>query len=409
MSENKSAENFHPVSKLIHWTTAIIIIGLLSVGFYMTSLEASPAKFEIFALHKSFGILVLVLGLARIVWHIFCRKPRSLPTHNPWEKFLSHAAHGFLYFAIIAIPLSGWIMSSAGDFPNVFFGLFEMPDLVAKNEEIFRSSREAHEILAVVLILVLGMHILGAFKHHFIDRDETLERMTKRKLGFAGGVILLVLVGAAMAYPVLHLAMEIVEEAGEERESEPPEQEDHEEAQSAPAEKTGWIIDHEKSSLTFTAQQSGQNFSGTFKKFDGDIVFDPQNLATSRAEIRIDIGSLGTGSTDRDAQAVSPEWFDVVNFPRAVFQSETFQKGDAPNQFIVTGKLTLRDVTLPVSFPFTLDMNSEKEDDGQYAIMRAHVSLSRLDFGIGQGQWKATDVIGETVEIDIEVHAELSE
>lgn len=403
MSDNQEIENFHPVSKLIHWTTAIIIIGLLSVGFYMGSMEASPAKFQIFSLHKSFGLLVLLLGVLRIVWHKFSRKPRALPTHKPWEKFLSHAAHAFLYFAIIAIPLSGWIMSSAGDFPNVFFGLFDMPDLVAKNEEIFRSSREAHEILAVILILVLGMHILGAFKHHFIDRDETLERMTKRKLGFSGGAVLLVLVGAAMAYPTIHLLTDILgeeEEAGEYAQAEDGDTTSEE----AGTEKTGWIIDQEKSSLKFEATQSDQGFGGTFKKFDGEIVFDPQNLGSAYAKIIIDISSLSTGSADRDAQAVSPDWFATEKFPQAIFQSESFEQGDVPNKYVVKGKLTLRDITLPITFPFTLDITSE-EQGLMSAVMQAHVSLNRLDFGIGQGQWKATDVIGDQVNLQISLSA----
>jgi polyisoprenoid-binding protein YceI len=154
--------------------------------------------------------------------------------------------------------------------------------------------------------------------------------------------------------------------------------------------------------LAFTATQYGQAFEGTFT-FDGRIVFDPDHLDRSLADISIDISSIKTGSDDRDGQAKSAEWFDVEKFPKARFVTETFESTGA-NQYAVTGKLTIRDVTLPVSFPFTLTI--EKQEQGpRTAEMRAELTLNRLDFGVGQGQWKGTETIADAVKISLLVHA----
>ena len=127
---------FHFISKSFHWLMAGMILGLLFVGFYMVGLAFSPFKLQVYGLHKSFGILVLVLGILRLGWRFIASSPKPLVTHKRWEKFLSHIIHVVLYGVIFAMPVSGWLMSSAGDFPVGLFGLFEMPDLIAKDQDV---------------------------------------------------------------------------------------------------------------------------------------------------------------------------------------------------------------------------------------------------------------------------------
>jgi cytochrome b561 len=165
------------VQKFFHWTIAILVIGLLCLGLYMTSQKISPAVFRLFALHKSFGIVALTLIVLRLLWTFLTPRTHSLPSHQPWEKFLAHVVHGFLYAAVIFMPLSGWVMSSAKNFHVSVFGWFTLPDLVGPSDEVAHRARDFHDTLAWILIAALGLHAAGALKHHVIDRDSTLRRM----------------------------------------------------------------------------------------------------------------------------------------------------------------------------------------------------------------------------------------
>lgn len=402
------SKSYHVVSKLIHWITALLIFGLLAVGFYMGSLDFSEDKLALYALHKSFGLLVLTLVTIRVIWHIIHRKPKSLSTHTKIEKALSHAAHAFLYLAMFALPLSGWVMSSAGDFSIQFFGI-DMPDIVSKDEALFRSSREVHEILAIIITGVIGLHILGALKHHFIDRDETLQRMTFKRLGLLGGVGLTILVGVFFSPAVFYTANEILKEFSEEHRpslSAP----EHQESQEQPSADTSsslqtedthgeWDIISEQSYIKFSATQYGQTFEGQFHDFDGIINFDPENLDAAFVKILIDIGTIKTGSDDRDSQAVLSDWFDVNAFPKAEFVADNFEI-DANGDYVAVSSLTIRGVSSEIALPFSLII------DGDKAEMNAKISLNRLDFGIGQGQWQSTDAIGGNVDVSIKVEAQ---
>src|SRR5262245_38190678 len=110
----------------------------------MTGLEFSPAKLNIYMLHKSFGILVLVLMIGRLSWRFISPRPDPLPTYKKWEDTLAKTVHFALYICLFIMPLDGWVMSSAGGFPATFFGLFSLPAVTAKNEQLFELTRNIH-------------------------------------------------------------------------------------------------------------------------------------------------------------------------------------------------------------------------------------------------------------------------
>ena len=402
----QESDSYGFVLKFIHWTTALLIMGLLFVGLYMADLPLSETKLKIYMLHKSFGLLVLALVVVRVFTKFLSPKVRSLDTHQAWEKFLAKLTHIFLYFALFAMPLSGWIMSSAGEFPVSFFGI-PVPPLTAKNKELFDLCREFHEVLATILIAIVALHLAGALKHHVIDRDRTMMRMMNSKnYNFAGGLAVGLLFALLLGANILFVAAKELSEDEEDEHRAPAVVQASVESpglleQAVPAENQ-WSIVKEDSRLGFEATEYGQSFNGTFD-FGGRIVFDPGQLDHSLADISIDIASIKTGSDDRDAQAKSDEWFDVKSFPVAHFVTEKFESSGA-NQYTVSGKLTIRDVTLPVSFPFTL-MIEDKDDDEREANMTAELTLNRLDFGVGSGQWKNTETIGNPVKLSIAVHA----
>lgn len=380
-----------------HWATALLILGLLPAGFYMVAMEFSPLKLQIYGLHKSLGLTVLILAIFRILWRGFFKPPSSLDTHKAWEKALSKTIHIVLYIAIVLMPLSGWVMSSAGDFPVTFFGLFDVPKIVPKNENIFETSRSVHEILGFIIVGCVGLHIMGALKHHLIDKDATLSRMGGHVVyGFLG----LAALGFVGLIWVSNLSMTKAPDTLSEVQS--TQAQDASDVQLAD-ESSGWVIDSEQSKIGFAYQQYGSSVEGAFESFNGRIVFDPDALEAAQAEIRIETSSISTGSEDRDSQARSDVWFAAENYPEIVFTSSRFEVLEA-NRYQVYGTLQIRDVTLPVSFPFSLEIR--EADNGQKeALMNAELVLQRLDFGVGQAQWQATDAIANEVKVTLVVHA----
>lgn len=177
MTLKNTAESYGSLAKGLHWVVAAIIIGVLALGLYMSDLPPDPFKFQLYGIHKAFGITVLGLAVLRLLWRFGNIVPASLPHHAQWEKFLARAAHYALYVLMIVTPLSGWAMSSAGGHPVSFFGLFDLPPLVAQNPDLGKEIAEIHETLAWTLMGVLALHVAGALKHHFVDKDETLRRM----------------------------------------------------------------------------------------------------------------------------------------------------------------------------------------------------------------------------------------
>lgn len=177
MTWRNTNEQYGGVAKSFHWVIALLVIGMLCVGLYMTGLDLSPQKLQIYGLHKSVGITILVLVSMRLLWRLMNAHPIALPNHQKWEKVLAKVIHGLLYVALFLMPLSGWIMSSAKGFSVSVFGLFTLPDLVRPSEELAKNAVQVHEIIAYTMIVMIGLHFAGAMKHHVIDRDSTLRRM----------------------------------------------------------------------------------------------------------------------------------------------------------------------------------------------------------------------------------------
>ena len=195
----ESVDKYNVGARVFHWSIALLILMLLCVGFYMDQMSASPFKFQLYGWHKAFGITVLGLALLRVIWRLSSKTPESLSAHKRWEKMLSKTIHIVLYIAMVAMPLSGWVMSSAGGHAVSFFGLFDMPSIVSENTDLGRMANQAHGLLAYVIIGCVCLHILGALKHHIVDRDATLSRMGGHVLF---GVIGLALLAIALFIPI---------------------------------------------------------------------------------------------------------------------------------------------------------------------------------------------------------------
>lgn len=169
--------HYTSTAKALHWGIAVLIFGMLALGFYMTGLSLSPTKLQLYSWHKWVGVSVFVLVVLRLAWRV-AHRPPALPSHMaPIERLAAHLGHHLLYLVMFAIPLSGWLMSSAKGFQTVWFGVLPIPDLVAKDKALGDLLQTVHLALNFVLIAVLLGHIGAALKHHFINKDEVLTRM----------------------------------------------------------------------------------------------------------------------------------------------------------------------------------------------------------------------------------------
>ncbi|WP_295894483.1 cytochrome b [uncultured Vibrio sp.] len=161
---------------LLHWLTGLSFIGVLIVGLIMTEMERGPDKFELMGYHKSIGILILVVAIVRIAWRIKEGKLPSLGTSPAWQEKIAHAVHGILLLATLAMPISGIVMSAAGGRAVDVFGMVLINE-GDKIEWLQELGSFIHHSAVNIIIAVLVLHVLGAIKHQFIDKDGTISRM----------------------------------------------------------------------------------------------------------------------------------------------------------------------------------------------------------------------------------------
>ena len=195
---NQAATRYTKTAKILHWLIAIAIFGMFALGWYMSELpkegpkqmaydlfdwgiytwnlseEVSPRTFY-FNLHKSIGITILALILVRIFWRFTHTAPAMLASYKAWETKLASGVHRLLYVLMVALPLSGLMMAVASKYGVKWFGLEFIGGL--DNTPLREVFKGVHEIVGVVILFIIIVHILGALKHKFIDKDGTLDRM----------------------------------------------------------------------------------------------------------------------------------------------------------------------------------------------------------------------------------------
>ncbi|MBV8680303.1 MAG: cytochrome b [Aquitalea sp.] len=177
----KSSERYSAPAIALHWLIAGLIIATFIWGLVVSGMPLSPAKFKYIAWHKWAGISVLALVVVRLLVRVL-KRPPELPAHmGPMERLLAHGGHLALYVLMFAVPLTGWLMSSAYGFPVVLFKLVQLPDLVAQDEQLAATLKTVHEALNWIMAACVAGHVLAAVKHHVIDKDGMLFRMSLRQ------------------------------------------------------------------------------------------------------------------------------------------------------------------------------------------------------------------------------------
>ena len=173
--------HYTATAKLIHWLMAALLFGLLALGVYMTELPLSPQKLQLYSWHKWAGVTAFLLLLLRLLWRLKNQPPPLPESMSKTMQWVAHAGHFALYALMVAIPLSGWLMSSAKGFQTVYFGVLPIPDLLAKDKALGDLLQTVHLALNFTLIAVLVGHVGAALKHHFLNKDDVLTRMLPRR------------------------------------------------------------------------------------------------------------------------------------------------------------------------------------------------------------------------------------
>ena len=165
------------MAKALHWGSALLVLGMLAVGVWMTGLPLSRLKLVAYAWHKWLGLTVLALALIRIAWHLRSPPPALPVALAPWEKRLAPIGHWLLLALVLAQPIIGWLMSSAGGVAVIWFGLLPLPDLVPRDQTLFAALRTAHGLVAYALIGVIALHVAAVLRHDVLRCDGILRRM----------------------------------------------------------------------------------------------------------------------------------------------------------------------------------------------------------------------------------------
>ncbi len=165
------------IAQLFHWVIVVLIVAQFTLATLFDDLPAGAKKLTLLARHKSIGITILMLAFLRLGWRWSNATPLLPDTLKPYERRLARLTHGLLYVLLFAVPLTGWLMSSARGFPVSWFGLLQLPDLVPKNKNLYDMLVDTHITLAWTLGAVATLHLGAALKHHFMLRDDVLRRM----------------------------------------------------------------------------------------------------------------------------------------------------------------------------------------------------------------------------------------
>lgn len=393
---NLRAQRYSSVALFLHWTIAALILLNLLLGWRM-GLMHGLTKFQIFQVHKSFGITVLLLSIGRLGWRLTHRPP-SLPGNlHPGEAFAAHATHWIFYGFMILMPLSGWVLvsTSASNVPTLLYHVIPWPYFpgvhglpVPRRHEAGALAGGTHYWLAWSAVALIVLHVGGALKHQFDRGAPVLPRMLpdpksagtdpSRHIALFAAVaagcaaVVLVLVGYYSPAPVVSLPI------------------------LAPVQQaaSNWIVDKAASSLGFEVVVNGQTVVGHFSQWSALIDFDPQHLADARVEVRVDTGSATTQDDTRDQMLPTPDWFDRAVFPQAGFHADKIVSLGG-NNYEADGDLKIRGTDKPVVLRFTLDIVGSK------ATMSASLPLDRTAFGVGQGQWAGTDSVAGTVTVKV--------
>ena len=400
---------YHGAAILLHWLLAGLLVYQFALGLRLDTVSGA-AKFTAFQLHKSIGITILILSLARLALRLTLRRPGEVG--EGVQKLAARLVHWAFYGIMLLAPLSGWIIVSTAKIkvPTMLFGVIQWPHLplpAAFNQPAVL----AHTVLVWSLPALIALHV-AAVVYHLRKRDEVPGRMFPGRIaggvGVASGVVWLA-VAAWLGFggPIPDLwsrssvpptAQVASAEATTQRVAVSAAPEPTETALGAEvAVSCNWTV-QPGSRLGFTAHYGSDPVNGTFRKWQARIRFCADDLPHASIAATVNLASAATGDADRDENLHGASFFDTARFAQAHFTASGF-KLVGPGRYAASGNLSLHGVVRPVRVVFTLVQR------GAEAAAQGSASLSRLAFGVGSDEWAATDQIPDAVAVQFTIRA----
>lgn len=177
-----SHSQFSIPTVFLHWLIAFAMIGMLAFGLYLEDLAPSPDKGELIGLHKSIGVIILLLAALRVAWRVINRFPKPLTSMSGWQAFMAKLAHWALIIGTVLMPVSGIMMAVGGGHSVAVFGWEMIAGSGQKTEWMSQAGHILHGLGGKLLIAFILLHVAGAFKHQWMDKDGTLNRMLGQKV-----------------------------------------------------------------------------------------------------------------------------------------------------------------------------------------------------------------------------------
>ena len=400
--------SYGSVTKAFHWLTALLIFTALPLGWFANQLahaiydpsiptteEDIARAAQIFSIHKTVGIAVFFVALGRILWAVTQTKPGLLNAENKPEAFAAETVHWMLYASLVLVPLTGWIHHAAAEgFAPIFWPFGQNLPFVPKSPYVAEVTAGLHWLFIWVLAGSLALHIMGALKHHVIDKDSTLRRMLPGHSDApeppAQHHSILPAFAALCLWGAVLIGGGMIGVFADHSKT-------HTDTTELAEVQSDWQM--QEGSLSITITQLGSPVTGSFGDWTAAIAFeDPSEpgLAGS-VDVNVSIGSLTLGTvTD---QAMGADFFDSSQFPTARFAADLYK---TETGYEARGPLTIRDKTLDVVLPFDLALQ------GNTATVAGRLELNRLDFDIG-ATMPAEDSLAFAVSVAIELTASRAE
>ena len=406
----------------LHWLIALLLAFQIALGWALEG-NNGPELFARYQLHKSIGITILLLSLARLAVRLF--RPRPPASDGPaWTRILAGIVHWLFYLVMILGPVTGWLLVSTArvQVPTLLYGLVPWPHLPV-GRALHEPAESIHGAMAWLAIGLFLLHIMGALRHQWLLGEPELQRMIPFARGKAVGAAIgaLALVGGAFVagqtvYPArsrpvveisspMPVAAPVAPPAAPAAPAAPATEEDkalaEEAAKEAPVEAKEPLADWTVASggrLGFTARWNGEAINGSFDRWRAAIRFRRDDLAKSNIRVTIDLASADTGDGQRDDSLKGSDFFNVAAQPNAVFTARDIRHLDG-DRYEARGTLDLRGVSRPATLRFTLRI------EGDRASVNGTARIDRTAFGVGQGEWAATDAIAANVDIDFSFSA----
>ena len=365
------ATHFSNTTKTFHWLTALLILTIVPLGVIAgrlpTDTDAQIATVtRLFSIHKTLGVIVFLVALLRIAYTLTQSKPAPLHPDRKAEAFLAELVHWLLYISLVLVPLTGWIHHSAAAIgAPIWVPYAEQLPFVPKDPSLSDLFGGLHWLWSKVMVGAILLHIAGALKHHFVDKDATLRRMWFGQTQTEAGTHTPSILPATLAIGIYAAIAGIGSAAGIFGHSTNTSTTDLTQSPSQ------WQVQSGEIALQIT--QLGNPVTGQFQNWTSAIEFDENaSGVVGSVSTTIDISSLTLGSvTD---QAMGADYFDQTTHPTATFEGTLNSHN---SDYLADGTLTIRGVSLPLSFPFQLEIA------GDTGVMAAQFDLDRQAFGIG--------------------------